>query len=697
MAKTKISEFDVDPANNTDINNINIAEGCAPSGINNAIRQLMSDLKEFQTGAGGDPFNGAINGTVGATTPSTGAFTTLSASGAFAANGGATLGDASGDALTINSSAVSIPNGLNFDSNTFVIDATNNNIGIGTATPTGVGSNYRNLVLLGNNGSNIDLNDSSSTVRATISTDNSGGNALFVDTRTSHPIVFRTTSGTLERMRIASNGNVGIGTNNPSHILDVSVGSGSPTIRLLRTSSAGADLRLVSTAVADGAIVGTYSDSPLLFVANSSERMRITSAGNVGIGTSSPNGRLNIAAAQDGNLLSLSDNSAIRWAYYLSSNRLHLYNYATSSDALVVSSSGNLGLGVTPNTWTLGKSVSVGDVGSAVFGFGGYNSLTSGAYFNSGWKYSSSSSSQKPALFVGSDGGFSWSTAAAGTAGNAITFTQAMTLDASGNLGIGTTSPSVRLQVQSATTNTVMAVANTGSDIQIQSNGSDGYINMTGTGNTIFRMGSGFTERMRITSGGYTKMSNSGGYDGPTGTYHEMYQTANDNTVKISSKNASLTTDGIQLFLADRNTTNNTFYVLSYYNIGAGAFKFRVADSGNVTNTNNSYGAISDLKLKENIVDATPKLEKLNQVRVVNYNFIGSEEKQLGVVAQELEAVFPSMVEESVDKDAEGNDLGTTTKSVKYSVFVPMLIKALQEQQAIINDLKARIETLESK
>jgi hypothetical protein len=56
MAKTKISEFDVDPSNNTDINSINIAEGCAPSGINNAIRQLMSDLKEQQTGASGDDF-----------------------------------------------------------------------------------------------------------------------------------------------------------------------------------------------------------------------------------------------------------------------------------------------------------------------------------------------------------------------------------------------------------------------------------------------------------------------------------------------------------------------------------------------------------------------------------------------------------------------------------------------------------------
>jgi hypothetical protein len=55
------------------------------------------------------------------------------------------------------------------------------------------------------------------------------------------------------------------------------------------------------------------------------------------------------------------------------------------------------------------------------------------------------------------------------------------------------------------------------------------------------------------------------------------------------------------------------------------------------------------------------------------------------------------MIEENQDKDSDGNDLETTTKAVKYSVFVPMLIKAIQEQQTIINDLKARVETLEAK
>jgi hypothetical protein len=130
--------------------------------------------------------------------------------------------------------------------------------------------------------------------------------------------------------------------------------------------------------------------------------------------------------------------------------------------------------------------------------------------------------------------------------------------------------------------------------------------------------------------------------------------------------------------------------------IAPGTLSFAVATNGNVTNTNNSYGAISDIKLKENITDATPKLAGINQVRVVNYNLISSPDvKQLGVVAQELEQIFPGMVDETPDRDEDGNDLGTVTKSVKYSVFVPMLIKAMQEQQAIIEALTARLEALE--
>lgn len=74
MAKTKISEFSSTPGNNTDIDSINIAEGCPPSGINDAIRELMAQLKDFQAGTAGDSFNGPV----GTTTAAAGAFTTVS-------------------------------------------------------------------------------------------------------------------------------------------------------------------------------------------------------------------------------------------------------------------------------------------------------------------------------------------------------------------------------------------------------------------------------------------------------------------------------------------------------------------------------------------------------------------------------------------------------------------------------------------
>jgi hypothetical protein len=198
-------------------------------------------------------------------------------------------------------------------------------------------------------------------------------------------------------------------------------------------------------------------------------------------------------------------------------------------------------------------------------------------------------------------------------------------------------------------------------------------------------------ERMRIDNSGNLLV----GTTSNTGASKtNIYQSADNTGLIVRNANASNTAAVLGLS-ADRNTTNNSYYFIRCDVVGV-AYRFQVADSGNVTNANNSYGAISDAKLKENITDATPKLEKLNQVRIVNFNMIGDEQKQIGVIAQELEQVFPGMVEETPDRDSEGNDLGTTTKSVKYSVFVPMLIKAIQEQQALITQLTARITALES-
>jgi hypothetical protein len=147
---------------------------------------------------------------------------------------------------------------------------------------------------------------------------------------------------------------------------------------------------------------------------------------------------------------------------------------------------------------------------------------------------------------------------------------------------------------------------------------------------------------------------------------------------------------------AAKDTTNSILIGINNAQAGNG----RVIDiygNGNIQNLNNSYGALSDVKLKENIVDATPKLNDLMKVKVRNYNLIGDTNKQIGVVAQELETVFAGLIDETEDTDRDGNALGTTTKSVKYSVFVPMLIKAIQELKAEVDAQALEIATLKGK
>jgi hypothetical protein len=122
MAKNKISEWSATAANNTDVGGIDIAEGCAPSGINNAIREMMAQIKDQQTGTDADNFtvggNLIVNGTA--------AFTSLSLTG------NTVIGDAAGDTLTVNATP------------TFNVVIPVASGGTGTnATPTGTGAYVR--------------------------------------------------------------------------------------------------------------------------------------------------------------------------------------------------------------------------------------------------------------------------------------------------------------------------------------------------------------------------------------------------------------------------------------------------------------------------------------------------------------------------------------------------------------------------
>ena len=284
--------------------------------------------------------------------------------------------------------------------------------------------------------------------------------------------------------------------------------------------------------------------------------------------------------------------------------------------------------------------------------------------------------------------------------------TEVARIDSNGNFGVGTASPVSLLDVRNGT-GSVVTLGKTSAfaggqssyikwqegstqlaDIGWDANNNEVRINNRVAGFTSFYTSN--TERMRITSGGSLLV-------GSTNENGRLYVEGSDagNTFGARNTNASYAAT-VGFFGANRNTTNNSFWFIDCYNFGAGSYKFRVADSGNVTNTNGSYGTISDVKLKENIVDATSKLDKVNQLQVRNYNFIGDDLKQIGFVAQEFEQVFPSLVDESVDKDVDGNDLGTTTKTIKTTVLIPILVKAIQEQQAMITSLTARIAALEN-
>ena len=293
---------------------------------------------------------------------------------------------------------------------------------------------------------------------------------------------------------------------------------------------------------------------------------------------------------------------------------------------------------------------------------------------------------------------------------------ESMRIDSSGNVGVGTSSPNTRIQstvgsngsgvVNALRLQNVGTSAGDGAKILFTAGTSTNGAGISSTGVALdsadlrFDTG-GSNERMRIDSSGNVLV----GQTAQSGSekFGVRQSSAGASTARFYASSASYTNDIVQISCARSGATTeyNAFTVFDNNT----TLQMLIRPNGNLLNSNNSYGSLSDVKLKENIVDATPKLADLMQVKVRNYNLKSDPtRKQLGVIAQELEKVFPAMVEEALDKDAEGKHLETTTKSVKYSVFVPMLIKSIQELKAIndtqaetITALTARIVALEAK
>jgi len=293
-------------------------------------------------------------------------------------------------------------------------------------------------------------------------------------------------TGGSEQMRLTSTG-LGIGTNNPVTTLQVGGGSG---LRQISISGGGYDLALgasggtifgfasqaISTVFNTASVplgIGTNAAQPLIFGTSATEQMRLDSSGNLGIGTtpsaSNVSGSVTVvnvkgnSTAKTGTFIAQSfgtinaTNIEMFAADTLdevglltkgASTAMVFYTGSVPDKRMTLDSSGNLGLGVTPSAWSGGRAIEVGVLGNCLWGFG-TNELyqLSNAYFNAGFKYAGTGTATQ---YLQYNGTHQWHTAPSGTAGNAISFTQAMTLDANGNLLVGTITASQRLSVTAA-------------------------------------------------------------------------------------------------------------------------------------------------------------------------------------------------------------------------------------------------------
>jgi hypothetical protein len=362
-------------------------------------------------------------------------------------------------------------------------------------------------------------------------------------------------------------------------------------------------------------------------------------------------------------------------------------------------SSGNFGIGTTSPADMLdvkgnarvgqGQVVATSTVGAV----GIYSGITSGSgnaqlkFFgksvdNTGLTYELGRISGGSFGTYGIDGGLSFSTAL-NNGSNVLTLSERMRLDASGNLLVGATSAISKLTVQGS------------SDVRATVNESSASVRV----DTLAQSGG---------QGGVGTQSNHRFFFMTNGTERATFDTSGNFLVGTTSASAKLTVvannasaNGSAYIQNDTGTSGSGVLYTNFSNASAttSSYYFLVARNGGgatyVLRADGTMTFSSDVRLKKNIVSSNGYLSRLNQLRPVsyqwNYQKEDDETTSLGLIAQEVEQIFPNLVLE--ESFVEGEE---ARKSVKYSELPMMLLKAIQEQQAIITTLTARISALES-
>ena len=273
--------------------------------------------------------------------------------------------------------------------------------------------------------------------------------------------------------------------------------------------------------------------------------------------------------------------------------------------------------------------------------------------------------------------------------------TTAVTVDASQNVGIGTTTPSTysaKFAIKTSDQDVIGFVGGTTYGMRFGANSSfaviDGVDAATATSayNPLCMRGSqllfntGGTERMRIDSSGNVLVGKTSQI---TDELFGVDQTASSRPAII----ARAATTGSPSFKSVKvtNVNNTTQYHMTFaYNNGANGNGAIVGNGDSQA----AFASFSDSRLKKNIENLPNQLDKINALRPVEFDYIKSGEHQIGFIAQEVREIYPDLVAEGEDTMLTVTGLGKTEAR---------LIKAIQEQQTIINDLKARVIALEAK